>query len=111
MKLLFDENISYRILKKAESQFPGSKHISDFSRQRFKDSQIFELALKEGFCIVSYDEDFFEIQLLKGFPPKLIWLRFGNASTEKVATRLISVKDQLKDFEIDDILGVFELYI
>lgn len=91
--------------------FPDSKHISDFSKQRIKDYQTFELAVKEGFCIVYYDEDFFELQILRGFPPKLIWLRFGNSSTEKIANRLINVKKQLTDFELDDALGVFELYV
>jgi len=85
MKLLFDENISYRIVKKLESDFPNSKHISDLLKQRVKDSEIFLLAFKEEFCIVSFDEDFFELQILKGFPPKLVWLRFGNSSTEQIA--------------------------
>ena len=104
MKLLFDENISYRILKRLEEVFPDSK-------QQFKDYQIFELALKEDFCIVSFDEDFFELQLLRGFPPKLIWLRFGNSSTERIANRLIGIRNQLDDFSKNSDLGVFELYI
>lgn len=28
--------------------------------------------------------DFYELQLIKGFPPKVIWLRFGNTTTDEL---------------------------
>jgi predicted nuclease of predicted toxin-antitoxin system len=109
--LLFDENISYRILKKIDFHFPASKHISYFSKQTLKDIQIFGIALKQNYSIVSFDEDFFELQILKGFPPKLIWLRFGNFSTQQIADSLIDKKQQILEFLTNDELGVFEMYI
>lgn len=111
MKLLFDENISYRIIKKIETHFPESKHISNFSKQVLKDFQIYQIALEQNYSIVSFDEDFFELQLLKGYPPKLIWLRFGNSSTQQIVDCLISKKDQISEFLSNDELGVFEIYI
>jgi predicted nuclease of predicted toxin-antitoxin system len=66
--LLFDENISYRILKKIDFHFPESKHISYFSKQTLKDIQIFDIALKQNYSIVSFMKTFLNCKYLKDFP-------------------------------------------
>jgi len=59
---------------------------------------IWEFAKKNDFCIVTFDADFIDISTLKGFPPKIIWLRIGNTSTEKIAEKLRSQDHTIKDF-------------
>ena len=71
MTLLFDENISYRIVKKIQNDFPGCLHVTDISPSVKGDMQIFQFAKRNDFIIVTFDEDFYELQLLNGFPPKL----------------------------------------
>lgn len=105
MKLLFDENISYRILKKLDSEYDGSKNIRGKT-----DLIIWEYAKTNDFTIVTFDEDFYDIQLLQIFPPKVIWLRCGNTSTDHIAFILNGKKEELKKFIEDSEQGIFEIY-
>ncbi len=88
MKLLFDENISFRIVKKSAEIFPNSIHVTDVSPALETDAAIFEYAKVNEFTIVTFDEDFNDLQSLRGFPPKVIWLRMGNSSTLSVLHKL-----------------------
>lgn len=109
MKLLFDENISWRIKKKLAEHFEV-KHVSDISKNLISDSDIWEYAKKNKFTIVTFDEDFFDIQMLNNYPPKIIWLRFGNTKTHKIAKILINSQNKIKLFIEDKNQGVFEMY-
>ena len=42
------------------------------------DRMIWEYAKAKDFAIITFDADFYELQTIRGFPPKIIWLRFGN---------------------------------
>ncbi len=72
MKLLFDQNISYSIVKKIIKLFPESKHVSHVSLQNQEDDKIWNYAHRENFTIVTFDADFYKISILKGIPPKII---------------------------------------
>ena len=98
MKLLFDENISYRIVKKLSNDFPNSNHISSFSLLNKDDRQIREFALTNDYTIVTNDSDFNDLLLLFGFPPKIIWLQTGNTSTGHIADLLILNKTRISTF-------------
>ncbi len=54
------------------------------------DTEIWEFAKAKNFCIVTQDIDFAEKSNLYGSQPKVIWLRCGNATTEKVESILRS---------------------
>jgi len=41
---------------------------------------------------------FFEITNLKGHPPKIVWLRFGNTTTDYLAQLLNIKADIIKEF-------------
>jgi len=88
MKLLFDQNISYRIIKLLSKSFPKSKHISEVGLQDSTDTNIWEYAKSNGYAIVTFDSDYYNLSLIKGCPPKIIWLRIGNATTKKIASTL-----------------------
>jgi len=60
--------------------------------------------------IVTHDEDFYELQLVRGFPPKIIWLRMGNTSTLNILNKLIERRDVLLSFEENRDLGILEIY-
>lgn len=110
MKLLIDENISYRIVKLLEEQFPGAIHINQVDQQRMTDQQIWDYAKKEGFIIVTYDEDFNDLQTLLGFPPKVIWLRFGNATTKMIASKIMENNTNIKELSTENEIGLLEIY-
>ena len=53
------------------------------------DAEIWQFAKQNGFTIVTFDADFFDISILRGHPPKVIWLRTGNLATSEIAERII----------------------
>jgi predicted nuclease of predicted toxin-antitoxin system len=70
MKLLLDQNLSYRLVPDLLGGFPGSRHVRDEGLSHADDSQIWEFAKQQDFAIVSKDTDFFNRSLLRGHPPK-----------------------------------------
>lgn len=98
MSLLFDQNISFKVPGKIQDFFPGSKHVSDLRLENSPDIDIWAYAKTESLCIITFDSDFIDISTLRGFPPKIIWLRIGNTSTNAIIERLISDSSLIKDF-------------
>ena len=81
MRLLFDQNISHRILKLLSPQFLESSTVKAEGLINASDLEILEFAKHNNFTIVTQDSDFNDLNILKGFPPKVIWIRTGNIST------------------------------
>ena len=52
------------------------------------DTVIWSYAAAHELTIVSKDADFHQLSFLRGHPPKVIWLRIGNAPTASVAALL-----------------------
>ena len=101
MKLLLDQNLSHRLVAALAEQFPGSAHVRDFDLERTDDTTIWEFAKNNGYTIVSKDNDFHQRSFLYGHPPKVVWLRLGNCSTERVAETLRRNAHHLSTFEAD----------
>lgn len=110
MKLIFDENISFRIVRKITTMFPDSIHVTDVIPLLQGDSLIFDYARLHDFTIVTFDEDFTNLQAIKGFPPKIIWLRMGNTSTLSILNKLSQKKDDIENFIGTNELSILEIY-
>ena len=108
--LLFDENISYKIVKKIQEQFPGSKHVNDVTPVLKGDLSIFKYAKQNQFIIVTRDDDFQDLQTIHGFPPKIVWLRTGNTSTLNILHKMILKKDEIKELINSKEIGILEIY-
>jgi len=89
MKLLFDQNISYRIVRLLPDCFSDCCHVRSVGLNNCDDIKIWQFAKRNAFTIVTFDTDFFDISILKGFPPKIVWLRTGNLTTSEIAECLI----------------------
>ena len=110
MKLLVDENISFRIKSLLTDYFEEIKHINEILPYRATDKDIWEIARRYNFTILTLDSDFKEMMVLKGFPPKVIWLRTGNKSKNALAEKLIQNYIFITNFENDDYIGILEIY-
>ena len=62
MKLLLDQNISFRITNKIQDLFPGSKQVRDLDLENSKDSSIWTYAKENDYCIVTFDGDFYDLE-------------------------------------------------
>lgn len=98
MKLLFDQNISFRIIKKIESVLPESKHVGELNLTNASDHAIWEFASANNYCIVTSDSDFIDISTLRGGATKVIWVRLGNTSTDNIAVKLIAERERIAQF-------------
>ncbi len=83
MKLLFDENLSPRLVDGLADVYPGSLHLRDCDLRGASDAKIWRYARENGFAILSKDSDFAQRSSLLGSPPKVIWLRIGNCTTTR----------------------------
>lgn len=84
MKLLLDQNLSFRLVKKFSLKFPSTDHVKNIGLTNSSDIEIYQYAKSNNFSIVTFDADFLDIILLKGSPPKLIWLNTGNLTSQSV---------------------------
>ena len=89
MKLLFDQNISFRILRLLPDSFSDCRHVRSVGLNDCNDAKIWQYAKQNGFTVVTFDADFFDISVLRGFPPKIVWLRTGNLTTNEIAEHII----------------------
>ena len=99
MKLLFDENLPPRLADVLQDQFPRSAHVHSCGLGSADDEAIWEYAEREGFAIVSKDSDFQERSVLRGSPPKVIWLRIPNSSTVEIAALLRAALPVIQEFD------------
>ncbi|MCK9451851.1 MAG: DUF5615 family PIN-like protein [Bacteroidales bacterium] len=102
MKLLFDQNISFRLVKRIKDLFPESKQGRELGLENSADSEIFDYARTNDFAIVTFDSDFFDLNIMKGFPPKIIWIRTGNTTTNNLENLLRDKYDLIKLFLDED---------
>jgi len=98
MKLLFDQNISPRILKILPGTLYNATHANFNKLQDKSNLEIFNYAKNSDYCIVTQDSDFNDLLRLKGFPPKVVWFRLGNVKTEIIGNLLIQNIMRLKHF-------------
>ena len=110
MKLLFDQNLSRKLVTQLADIFPDASHIHFHGLAETSDTKIWEFARMQDFCIVTQDADFAERSRLYGVPPKVVWLRCGNAPTKQVETLLRSCAEAIEELLSSPILHCLELY-
>jgi len=110
MKLLLDQNISRKLVKELEDLFPRSNHVYLLDLQKASDEEIWNYARDNGFTIVTQDSDFNERSLVYGYPPKIIWLRAGNISTQNIKRLLKKHSQDILLFEKDKTLGCLQIF-
>ena len=75
MKLLFDANLSPKLVERLADLFPESLHVFQTGLARFaSDEAIWEYAATDGFIIVTADSDFLKLANSRGTPPKVCLL-------------------------------------
>ena len=109
MKLLFDQNLSPKLVHRLADLFPDSSHVQAEGLDRATDDQIWEHARSNGFAVVTKDEDYNNLSVLRGTPPKVLWLQLGNCTTARVEAVFRSRFADIKAFEKDPSVGTLVL--
>ena len=106
VKLLFDQNLSPRLVDSLDGTFPGSVHVRDVGLERASDQSVWEYAAAQGLTIVSKDADFHQRSLVFGHPPKVVWIRLGNCRTQDIEDLLQRHVADIQRF-LDDVDAAF----
>ncbi len=101
MKLLLDQNLSYKLCDKLKDIFPEIVHVKKLGSEKDNDNNLWEFAKNNSFIIVSKDSDFNEKAIIKGFPPKTIWIKKGNCSTNEIEKILRNKFLEITNFSED----------
>ena len=109
MKLIFDQNLSPILSERLRHYYPGSTHVREALSRRAFDDTIWLHAKSNGFVVVSKDADFRRLSGELGHPPKVIWIRSGNSSTDLVQSLLSDNWEEILAFEQDHARSIFEL--
>ena len=91
--------MSSRLVGALADQFPNSSHVNLVGLASATDLEIWAYAREHDFSVVSKDDDFRSLSLVNGAPPKVIWLRIGNASTA-IEAFIRSALVKIRTFEI-----------
>lgn len=108
-KLLFDQNLSYRIIKEIETCFPDSNHIRLLNLEQIDDQQMWHYAKDNNFHIVTQDADFADLSIVHGYPPKIIWIRTGNTKTDTIIHMIKKKREIIENFLNNDETSLLEL--
>ena len=101
MKLLFDENLSSRLVQQLARDFPSSAHVDTLGLHGKSDAEVWTYARDHDFVIVSKDDDFRQLSFLHGAPPKVVCLSVGNAVTDAIARLMIDGKGRIEALVAD----------
>jgi predicted nuclease of predicted toxin-antitoxin system len=88
VKLLFDENLSFRLVERLLAEYPGSTHVELIGLRGASDQSVWQYARDNNFILISKDDDFRNLCLVRGAPPKVVWMNLGNAATDQIADLL-----------------------
>jgi predicted nuclease of predicted toxin-antitoxin system len=110
MKLLFDHNLSPRLVNRLADLYPDSQHVFMIGLDQVDDRVVWEYAQQSDFVIVTKDSDFNDLSIIRGVSPKVIWIRRGNCSTKQIEEVLRASVKSIQQFNEEPMIGVLTLY-
>jgi predicted nuclease of predicted toxin-antitoxin system len=99
MRLLFDEHLSPKLVRRLGDLYPGSLHVQDLGLRGRKDRSIWEFARDGGFTVVSRDSDFEHLAITLGPPPKVMIVRSRDGHTAVVEDLLRRNAESILNFD------------
>lgn len=111
MNILIDANISWRIIKILNNYFTNVIHSRDLDVvQPAKDLEIWSFCNKNNYTIITHDDDFEKIILIKGSPPKVIILKTYNKNTLEISNIIFNKKLVIENFILNADQSILEIY-
>jgi predicted nuclease of predicted toxin-antitoxin system len=89
--------------------YPEITHVALIGLDTASDFEVWKHAQQENYCLVTKDSDFNELLTIRGFPPKVIWIRLGNCTTSEIAALLSKHYEIIEQFAQDIDAGLLEL--
>jgi predicted nuclease of predicted toxin-antitoxin system len=109
MRLLFDEQLSSRLPRLLTDCYPESLHVDSLNLGGAPDIILWQAAVVQRLILVSKDEDFHRLSVMHGAPPKVVWLRLGNCTTQDIVDLLRKHVGDIRQFAEQDEVSFLEL--
>jgi len=109
VKLLFDQNISFRLINKLNDIYPDSGQVTSLNLVDSSDIDIWKYAKDNEYTVVTFDSDFYDLSLVWGHPPKIIWIRSSNQTTQEVEKIVRAHSDNIREFVSSPDLACLEI--
>ncbi len=109
MKLLFDQNLSPKLVARLADLHPGSAHVDRLGLGSAADEDVWDYARTNDFAVVTKDEDYSILSVVRGTPPKVLWLLLGNCTTDQVEQLLRGRAADVTAFAADPTVGTLAL--
>jgi predicted nuclease of predicted toxin-antitoxin system len=109
VKLLYDENLSRKLVVLVADLYPDSAHVAEADLLESPDREIWEFAKTRNLIIVTTDSDFYELATTIGPPPKVVWLRRWTHPTRDAERLLRREAIRIAEFAADPELAVLVL--
>jgi predicted nuclease of predicted toxin-antitoxin system len=87
-----------------------SLQVKKAGLQNHKDKFIWEYSKENYFTIVTFDSDFYDFSLVWGHPPKIIWIRTFNQTTDNIKNIIRKYEQAIKAFGHDENLACLEIF-
>lgn len=110
VKLLFDQNLSPKLINHLYDLYPSSKHLDLLELGTADDSVVWKYAKDNDLVVVTKDADFADLSVWHGFPPKVVWIRRGNCSTNDIEKILRDHNTEIEDLVMDAASGILTLF-
>lgn len=110
MKLLLDENLSRRIIPFLQEAYPDSSQVALLGLESATDQKVWSFARENGYVIVSKDSDFYELSLMQGIPPQVIWIKSGNSGRSTITRLLLQNRAKIQSLLLEEHLSCVELF-
>ena len=109
MKLLLDQHISYKLADRLADIFPATSHVRLLHLEKASDSDIWHYARAHDFVLVTKDSDMVDLSIARVGPPKVVWLRLGNVTTNRVEEVLRKNQLAIEELMLDRSRSVLEI--
>jgi predicted nuclease of predicted toxin-antitoxin system len=109
VRFLLDENLSEQLVRTLAPRFPNSLHARGLGLGGAPDLALWDRAVAEDCTFVTKDEDFVKLSVLRGPPPKVVWLNIGNVSNAVVTSVLLGHAPDIEAFVAHPELGFLAL--
>lgn len=109
MKLLFDENLSPKLVAALADIYPESVHVDRIGLGGESDNEVWNYAKANHYIIVSKDSDFYDKSILFGHPPKIIWIKRGNCPNRQIQLLLRNKTDTIKELHNNPSLSFIQI--
>jgi predicted nuclease of predicted toxin-antitoxin system len=94
-RLLFDQNLSPRLVNQVADRFQGSLHVLDVGLSVAPNAEVLEFAHGQDLVVVTKDKDFADLVTSRGNGPRILWVMLGNVTTDEISKAILDDADSI----------------